>query len=168
MNRSILFMLFLILIAGAFLFNRQAELKHLRTESSRLQSEKLAIQQAAAAEAEIQKKYTGSVDVAAFTEELYACTRRAGIRDHVVTTRPYQAKQQLRAGRSRQANRDLEINRLQVDLTGSFRRTAEYIGQVQKLDSHQQITGIKMVPAEKQLETTITIDLYSLGEPNVR
>lgn len=168
MKQIILLTLIGILLAGGFYLNRQIEVKRLQSELTSLQTEKLALQQGAIAAAEMEKTYAATVDVAAFTEALYGSARDCGIRDHEVTTNRQRAEQQPRRGRSRRQQNTLKTHRLQVDLSGSFKQIAEYIAQIQKLEAYKKIATLELLPGEKKLGATISIDLYSLEAPHVR
>jgi len=168
MKQTILFCLIGLLLTGGIYLNRQQEAGRLRAEETRLQADKFLLQQQATEIAELAKQLTGTTDVATFTEALYSCARRTGIRDHEVITTRVNAEQQARGKRNRSKGATLSEQQLEVVLTADFRRIAEYIDQVQKLGHHQRISKLTLTPGDKQLKATMVINLYSLGEPYVR
>jgi hypothetical protein len=170
MKKIVLFTVIGILLAGGFYLNRQSAIDQLRSELSSLQAEKLALQQTAVDIAALETQYATATtaDVSAFTEALYGCARQVGIHEHEITTRNLPAEVRTRGRRSKMNMGDLKTNRLQVELSGSFRQIAEYINRVQKLTDHKKINAIALLPGEDKLAATVTIDLYSLEAPNAR
>ncbi len=168
MKRILLFTLLGLLLVGGIYYNRQGEVKRLGEEVAKVQAEKLTLQQEAIAMADLARIYAGKTDIAAFTDALYGCASQVGLRNHEVTTSAYREEQTARTGRGRKSVSDLKTQRLQVSLSGEFRKVAEYLDLLQKLESRQRITRFALVPGEKQLAATVVIDLYSLGGSHVR
>jgi hypothetical protein len=169
MKQIILVTLIGILLAGGIYLNRQNEVRRLRGELSGIQTQKLALQQADIETAKLEKKCgtAATVDIASFTEKLYGCARQSGVSKHEVTTKSLPAELRVRRGRSKKSSLDLKTNRLEVEISGSFRQIAEYVNKAQKLSEYKRISSIKLLPGEKKLGATFTIDLYSLEAPDV-
>jgi hypothetical protein len=166
MKKTLLFSAIILLVAGLYYgYARKAD--RLRSEYDKVHSEKLVLQQDALDVAELSRSYGGTVDTVAFTEALYGCARQTGIDDHEVTTSQHPEEQQARGGRGKKGN-TLVVHRLDVSLSGEFRRVVEYIDRVQKLKDQNRISHLTLVPGEKVLKAKIRIDLYSLGEPHAR
>jgi cell division protein FtsL len=166
MKKTLIFSLAISLVFGAFLVNNQIKAGKLQRQIDdiELQIDRLTLSEQEFSD--LENRFVSAIDIAEFTEELYQCARKTGIRNHEVTTVPLQIHQTVNRGRGRAKFTQLNVNRLQVYLSGSFRKVADYVDRVQKLKQIKRISEISLSPGEKRLNTKIVIDLYAYGAEN--
>jgi hypothetical protein len=165
MKRITLFLILGLLALGVLYLNRQGRMADLQLELSGLREEKVLLQRASVETGDLARTFSGGIDVASFTEQLYASARRAGISDHEVITGIVRAENRQaggRQGRSRGRGEGLETSRLQVSLSGRFKDIAEYLRLVQGIESLARISSLEMKPGEKAVRAELLIDLYAL------
>ncbi|MGD0885756.1 MAG: hypothetical protein ABSA46_12975 [Thermodesulfovibrionales bacterium] len=172
-RRSLVIGLAVVLsLAGLWLYlhGRSGQMHQMQDQIMKLQSDRVSLQRKRLDPQIFERMIPIKPDVSVFIENLYACAKATGIKNHEVATvtstneRGEMPRQEMMSSRGREE----EIRRyvVKVSFEGSYRDTAEYVRLVQNIERFKRITELQVKPERNLLRTTITLEILSRERSN--